>query len=189
MQKNTITNEPTYRSTIKSAIYTYAWKCTCTKKIHYNISKITSIKLTPFKTIFSLYTPTILYSFPLLFHFLSLHTQFESLLSFSQQSSTINKYWRKKEKKNYSRIFILEQWCSNDITGTDIKRDILSKRVTLGRAFDDGNARESSIRRWRGEKMESRDGFTRETRFDSVQFDDLAFSLLVNAATDSNLPC
>lgn len=58
-------------------------------------------------------------------------------------------------------------------------RDILSKRVTL--AFDDGNARESSIRRWRGEKMESRDGFTRETRFDSVRFDDLAFSLLVNA--------
>lgn len=54
--------------------------------------------------------------------------------------------------------------------------------MTLGYvAFDDGNARESSIGRWRGEKMESRDGFTRETRFDSVRFDDLAFSLLVNA--------
>ena len=54
--------------------------------------------------------------------------------------------------------------------------------MTLGYvAFDDGNARESSIGRWRGEKMESRDGFTRETQFDSVRFDDLAFSLLVNA--------
>lgn len=58
-------------------------------------------------------------------------------------------------------------------------RIAIFKRVTLG--FDDGNARESSIWRWRGEKMESRDGFTRETRFDSVRFDDLAFSLLVNA--------